>query len=281
MRNLGYYNGEIALIEELKVPMTDRGFYFGDGLYDVAYTRNHIIYALEEHLARFYSGMEQLEITPPMPQEQLHELLCDLVRKVDDGEQLVYWQATRGSGLRTHSFPEPATPANLAIMLRPSPIRPVYTPVRLITAEDKRHHYCHIKTISLLPGILTAEMAHRVGADETVLYRGDRVTECSHSNISILKNGVFITPPADEYMLAGVGRAHLMQACRELGIPVQERIFTVKELFDADELILSSAGSLCLSAYELDGQPVGGKDAQTLRRIREFVVADWLNKTEK
>ncbi len=280
MRNLGYYNGEIALIEEIKVPMTDRGFYFGDGLYDVAYTRNHIIYALDEHLARFYSGMEQLGITPPMPQERLSELLCTLVRKVDNDEQLVYWQATRGSGLRTHSFPEEGKPANLAIMLRPSPIRPIYTPVRLITAEDRRHGYCHIKTISLLPGILTAQMASRMGADETVLHRGDRVTECSHSNISILKNGVFITPPADEYMLAGVGRAHLMQACHALGIPVEERIFTVCELFDADELILSSAGSLCLSACELDGQPVGGKDADTLGRLREYVVADWLNKTE-
>ena len=281
MHNLGYYNGQIGLIEDIRIPMTDRGFYFGDGLYDVAYTRNHIIYALDEHLTRFYSGMEMLEMRPPMPQEQLSALLCDLVRRVEDGEQLLYWQATRGSGLRTHAFDDQGKPSNLAIMVRPSPIRPVYTPVRLITAEDRRHQYCNVKTLSLLPGVLTAQMAARSGADETVLYRGDRVTECSHSNVSMLKDGVFVTPPADRYMLAGVGRAHLMAACGVLGIPVQERSFTLQELFDADEIILSSAGSLCLSAYEMDGKRVGGKDAQTLKKLQDFVVADWLAKTEK
>ena len=280
MQNLGYYNGQIDLIENIKVPMTDRGFYFGDGLYDVAYARNHVIYALDEHLNRFYSGMELLEMRPPMPQEQLRELLCHLVLKVDDGEQLVYWQATRGCGLRTHAFEDEGKPSNLAIMLRPASIRPVYTPVRLITAEDRRHQYCNVKTLSLLPGIMTAQMAARAGADETVLLRDDRVTECSHSNISMLKDGVFVTPPADRFMLAGVGRAHLMAACHELGIDVVERTFTLGELLDADEIILSSAGSLCLSAFELDGRPVGGKAPELLKKLQDFVVADWLKKTE-
>ena len=281
MRNLGYYNGEIGLIEEMKIPMTDRGFYLGDGLYDAAYTRNHIIYALDEHLDRFYAGMDALEIPYPMPREQLSELLCELVGRVDDGEQFVYWQVTRGSGLRVHHFPEQGTPSNLAVMLRPMAIRPVYTPVKLISAEDKRYLYCNIKTISLLPGVLTAEMAVRVGAHETVLHRGERVTECSHTNIGMLKNGTFVTPPADEYILAGVGRAHLIAACHALGVSVQERVFTMQELQDADELILTSAGSLCLSAYELDGKRVGGKDSELLRRLQDYVVADWLQKTEK
>lgn len=280
MRNLGYYNGEIGLIEDMKVPMTDRGLYFGDGIYDATYTRNHIIYALDEHIARFYHNLERLEIAEPMPAEKLSILLCDLVRRVDDGEQFVYWQATRGSALRTHNFPEGEYQSNLMIMLRPMSIKPVYEPIRLVSAEDRRYLYCNMKTLNLLPSVLYAEKAARAGVDETVMYRGDRVTECSHSNVSILKDGVFITPPADEYILPGVGRAHLIAASKTLGIPVEERIFTMQELRDADEIIVSSAGSLCLSACELDGESVGGKDPVTLRKLQDFVVADWLAKTE-
>ena len=280
MRNLGYYNGEIGLIEDMRVPMTDRGLYFGDGIYDAAYTRNHIIYALDEHIARFYTNLARLEIAEPMPAEELSNLLRELVKRVDDDQQFVYWQATRGSALRDHSFPQGEQTSNLMIMLRPVPIKPVYKPIRLVSAEDKRYLYCNMKTLNLLPSVLTAEKAVRAGVDETVMHRGDRVTECSHSNVSILKNGVFITPPADEYILPGVGRAHLIAASKTLGIPVEERIFTMQELRDADEIIVSSAGSLCLSACELDGAPVGGKDPDTLRKLQDFVVADWLAKTE-
>lgn len=280
MRNLGYYNGEIGLIEDMKVPMTDRGLYFGDGIYDAAYTRNHIIYALDEHIARFYLNLKRLEIAEPMPPEELSKLLCELVRRVDADEQFVYWQATRGSALRDHTFPKGEQKSNLMIMLRPVSIKPVYQPIRLISAEDKRYLYCNMKTINLLPSVLTAEMAAKAGADETVMHRGDRVTECSHANVAILKNGAFITPPADEYILPGVGRAHLIAASKTLGIPVEERIFTMQELRDADEIIVSSAGSLCLSARELDGESVGGKDPVTLRKLQDFVVADWLAKTE-
>ena len=130
MKNLGYYNGEIGLIEELKVPMTDRGLYFGDGIYDAAYSRNHIIYALDEHINRFYRNLARLELNFPMSKEQLRDLLCDLVRRVDDGEQFVYWQATRGSALREHVYPENGCgAANLMVMLRPVKIRDKNAPM--------------------------------------------------------------------------------------------------------------------------------------------------------
>lgn len=280
MQNIAYYNGESGPIEQMRVPMTDRGFYFGDGVYDVAYTRNHIIYALDEHVDRFYSCIGQLGINPPMPREQLIELLRSLSAQVDDGEQLVYWQGTRGSGLRNHTYEENDVPCNLTVMIRPAKIKPVYEPIKLVSAEDKRFLYCNIKTICLLPSVLTAQMAQRAGADETVLHRGERVTECSHSNISILKGGHFITPPTDEYILAGIGRAHLMAACEALDIPIEKRIFTMDELREADEIIVSSASALCLSARELDGTPIGGNDQSNLRRLQDYLVNDWLTKTD-
>lgn len=281
MQNIAYYNGEIGAIEELRVPMTDRGFYFGDGIYDVAYARNHIIYALDEHLDRFYRCLAEIDINEPMPREQLRALLCELSQKLDDGEQLVYWQGTRGSGLRVHAYEENDTPGNLTVMIRPAKIKPVYTPIKLISAEDKRYLYCNLKTICLLPSVLTSQMAQRAGVDETVLHRGDRVTECAHSNLSMLKDGVLVTPPSDEYILAGIGRTHLMAAAKTLGIPVEMRVFTMDELKTADEIIVTSASALCLAARELDGERVGGKDAQNLRRLQDYLVNDWLEKTEK
>ena len=279
MQNIAYYNGEIGAIEELRVPMTDRGFYFGDGIYDVAFARNHRIYALDEHIDRFYRCIKQVDIRPPMTKDELRALLISLSKRVDDGEQLIYWQGTRGSGLRLHTYEEDDTPCNLTVMIRPAKLRDTYEPIKLISAEDKRFLYCNIKTICLLPSVLTSQMAKRAGADETVLHRGDRVTECSHSNVSILKDGRFITAPTDEYILPGIARAHLLAACRTLGIPTEERIYTMEELRNADEIIVSSSSSICLSACELDGQAVGGKDRTTLRRLQDYVVNDWLEKT--
>ena len=280
MKNLGYYNGEIGLIEEMKVPMTDRGLYFGDGIYDAAYSRNHIIYALDEHITRFYGNLARLRLNLDLTPDALRTLLCDLVRRVDDGEQFVYWQATRGSALREHAYPENGLgKANLMIMLRPVKIRAKDATMKLISTEDKRYLYCDIKTLSLLPSVLTAQQAKEAGADECVMHRGDRVTECSHSNISLLKNGVFITPPTDCYILPGVGRAHLLAACRVLDIPSEVRPFTMDELRDADELIISSAGLLCCRAIELDGTPVGQKDAATFGKLQDYLFDDWLHQT--
>ena len=281
MRNLGYYNGEIGLIEEMRVPMTDRGFYFGDGIYDAAYSRNHVIYALDEHIDRFFGNLEKLDIRFAMDKAQLRTLLCELSLRVDDGEQFVYWQATRGSALRDHPYPSADVTANLSVMIRPKKVMDIQKKLRLVTAEDKRYLYCNMKTINLLPSVLTAQKATAAGADECVLHRGERVTECSHSNVSMLSGGAFVTPPADEYILPGVGRAHLMAASRALGIPVEERIFTMEELMAADEVIISSAGILGNAAYEIDTVPVGGKDGATLARLQAYVQTDWLEKTTK
>ena len=127
-------------------------------------------------------------------------------------------------------------------------------------------------------GIILAknQLAKEKGCDETVLHRGDIVTECAHSNIHILKDGKFITHPADEYILPGIARAHLIEACRALNIPVEERAFTLDELFVADEVIVSSSGDLCNSAYELDGRAIGEKDEATLGKIQQYIVETWL-----
>jgi D-alanine transaminase len=280
MKTLGYYNGEIGELEELRVPMLDRACYFGDGVYDVVYTRNHKPYALREHIDRLYKSMSILNIHLDMQPDEMEVLIRELIKKVDADEQNVYFQVSRGTGLRDHAVKEHMS-ANLWIMLKPMPIRDTYKKANLISLEDKRFLYCNMKTLNLIPAVLYSTAVEGGGYDEAVLHRNGRVTECAHSNISILKDGVLRTAPADEYILAGIGRAHLIRKCKAFGIPVCEEPYTLDELMEADEIIVTSAGSLCIAAGTVDGKAVGGKAPELLRRLQDSLMADYYNATEK
>lgn len=278
MKTLGYYNGKFDELEKMTVPMLDRVCYFGDGIYDATYSRNHIIYALDEHIDRFYNSAALLDIHIPHTKEEMKAILCEMVKKVDDGSQFVYIQATRGTGIRNHVY-DKNEKANIWIMLRSANVKNTYEKIKLITLEDKRFLYCNIKTLNLIPSVLYATQTAEAGCDEAVLHRGERVTECAHSNVSILKNGVFKTAPTDEYILPGIARAHLIEMCRRFGIPVDETPFTVSEMMAADEVIVSSSGSFCLAASEIDGKPVGGKAPELLKKLQDALVEDFLTKT--
>ena len=180
MENLGYYNGKFGLLEEMTVPMLDRVCYFGDGVYDATYSRNHNIFALDEHIERFYNSAGLLGIKIPYSKEQVKEILKDMVSKVDSGEQFVYWQITRGTGMRNHAFPGDEVPANLWIMLKPLNIKDMSKKLKLITLEDTRFLHCNIKTLNLLPSVMASQKTEEAGCQESVLHRGDRVTECAH-----------------------------------------------------------------------------------------------------
>jgi D-alanine transaminase len=280
MKNLGYYNGEIGLIEDIKIPMLDRTCVFGDGIYDATYSRNHIIYNLKEHVDRFFSSAAKLRMEVPMTKEELSALLSDLVKRVDDGEQFVYFQLTRGSAPRNHVFPE-GVKANLWVMLRPGKIKDNDVPIKLITVEDTRFFHCDIKTLNLIPSVMASQKALEAGCDESVFHRGDIVTECAHSNVSIIENGKFVTHPTDNLILPGIARANLIKMCNKLGIPVVEEEFTLDRLMNADEVIVSSSGSFCLSASHIDGKEVGGKAPEILKALRAELVADFVKETDK
>ena len=268
MENIGYYNGKTGLIEEMTIPMGDRSVYFGDGVYDATYSVNHIIFALEEHLDRFYNSCRLLEIPAPMEREELKAALYDCVRKVDDPNQFVYWQSTRGSGLRNHAFP--GTKSNLLIYCLPCEMKDMAQKYKLISMEDTRFLHCNIKTLNLIPSVMASQRAQE---------KGDLVTECAHSNVSILKDGVFITHQLDNLVLPGISRKHLLEICREKGIPVEERDYTMGELRAADEVIVSSSGAQCMAACELDGAPVGGKDPALLKVLQDACREKLLRET--
>jgi D-alanine transaminase len=275
METLGYYNGKTGPLETMMVPMNDRASWFGDGVYDAAAAANHVIFALDEHIDRFYHSAAQVFIQPPLSKQALADLLRSLVPQVDSPNQLVYWQLTRGTAPRSHAFPEGASP-NLWITLRHYALSDVRKKIRLITVEDTRFFLCHIKTLNLLPNVLAIEQAKQAGCDEAVLHRGDRVTECAHSNVHILKDGVFRTAPTDNLILPGIARAHLIAQCKRLGVPVDESPFTLAQLFDADEVIVSNAGDLCTAASHLDGRTVGGKAPALLGKLQDALEEEFL-----
>ena len=280
MKTLGYYNGKIDELDRITVPMLDRACYFGDGVYDVTFCRNYKIYKLREHVERIFHSAALLKIYPEITPDALCDLVEGLVKKLDSDALWVYLQFSRGTDYRNHAFPEQATP-NLWIMLKPAQIKDTYRHLRVITKPDTRALHCNIKSLNLLPSVLATQECVDAGVDECILHRNGIVTECAHSNVSILKNGTLITHPANEYILAGTGRAHLMSACRHFDIPVLERTYTLDELKAADEVILTSASALCMRIVEVDGTPVGQKAPHTLKTLQDYLLADFMTETAK
>lgn len=278
MKNLGYYNGKFGEIEEMSIPMNDRVCFFGDGVYDATYSRNYKIFTLDEHVDRFYNSASLLGMNITETKEELKAILNEMVSKMDTGENFVYWQVTRGTAIRNHVFPENAK-TNLWITISHKDIVDTYKKVRLITMEDTRFFHCNIKTLNLIPSVIASEKAKQAGCDETIFHRGERVTECAHSNVHIIKDGVFRTAPTDNLILPGIARAHLIKACKKLSIPVSEEPYTLTELMNADEIIISSAGSLCLAAEEIDGKRVGGKAPEILKRLQDEVLREFMEET--
>ncbi len=279
MKNLGYYNGKYDELEKMSIPMNDRSHWFGDGVYDAGPARNYHIFALDEHVDRFFNSAALLDITMPIGKQELKNLLNDLVKKVDTGNLFVYYQVTRGTGIRNHAFPE--GPANLWVMLIPAEIADGSTPIQVITAPDTRFFHCNIKTLNLIPSVMAAEKAKKHGCKETILYRpGGRVTECAHSNCHIIQDGKLFTAPTDELILPGIARAHLIRQAKRLGIAVSETPYTLDELRAAEEILVTSSSNLCLRVNQLDGAPVGGRQPELYEKLRRAVLDEFLEATK-
>ena len=269
MENIAYYNGKISLIEDMMIPMNERSSYFGDGVYDAMFTVDHVPLQLDDHLRRFYRSAKKIEIDIPMPFEELRAMVLDFCRKIDSPDAMAYVQATRGVGMRGHAYRFAGNTPSLWVWVKPDMLDPMDRSYKAITMEDTRYFHCDIKTINLLPAVIYTQRAEEAGCDETILHRGDRVTECAHSNVHILKDGALKTAPCDNLILPGIMRAHRIAQCKAMGIPVIEEPFTVQEMMEADEIFFTSASALCCRIEEIDGQKVGGRDPERIARIQK------------
>lgn len=248
--------------------MLDRGMYFGDGVYEATFAINNKIFALEDHLDRLYSSAALLDINIPNTRKEISDLLEELTSKVDSKVKFIYWKITRGTAPRKHIYPK-GIKGNLYITITPfSDVRVSDKKLKLITVEDTRFLHCNIKTLNLVPNIMASQKAEEAGCDEAIFHRGDIVTEASHSNVHIIKNGVFKTHPTNNLILPGISRKHIIDICIENNIKVDETPFTVKEMMEADEVLVTSSSKLIVPASEIDGVPVGGKASSMVKLLQ-------------
>ncbi len=279
-KTVGYYNGTIGPLEEMMVPMGDRALYFGDGIYEATCVANRIPFALDDHLDRMYNSLRLLEIPFTMSREEVKVELQKVIDAAEDSPvHFLYWQISRGVAMRNHPFPSADVKPTLMIYIKPHTMKPLDKPYHLISMEDIRFKLCNIKTLNLIPSVLANQRAVEQGCDEAVLHRGSRVTECAHSNISILKDGILRTAPADELILPGITRKHLLVLAREHGIPTLEKPFSMVELMNADEIIVTSSSALCMKAASIDRIPVGGKDPKRLKLLQDAYLEKFQRET--
>ncbi|WP_424161888.1 D-amino-acid transaminase [Bacillus amyloliquefaciens] len=251
-------NGQLIDREEAAVDIEDRGYQFGDGVYEVIRVYNGALFGLREHIVRLFRSAAEIGIALPFSAEDIEWDLQKLVQenKLIDGG--VYIQTTRGKAPRKHQYDkglEPQTTAYTFSVKKPENEQKVGA--QAITAEDKRWLRCDIKSLNLLYNVMIKQKAYEAGAYEAVLIRDGAVTEGTSSNVYAVINGIVRTHPANELILNGITRIKLLELMKENGIEVREKPLTEDELRGADEIFISSTTSELIPIVTLDGKPVG------------------------
>lgn len=279
METNAYYNGTFTSRENLKIPLSDRAIFFGDGIYDAAIGRNGKIFMLDDHIERFFKNAAELDIPPNVTKEELRKILLFLAKESKHECYFVYFQLSRYSDERIHSYPSTTKSNLLATVTKQAPPSLDKT-LKLTLCKDLRHEMCHVKTLNLLPAVIASHKADTIEKDEAVLHRNGIVTECAHSNVHIVQNSVLITHPLDNHILPGISRKHLISVCKEMGIEVREREFSVYELFKADEVLVSSSSKLAIPASSIDYVELPQKNNSVGRKICEKMLSDFVKFTE-
>lgn len=254
--SIAYLNGEFVPLAEAKVPVLDRGFIFGDGVYEVVPAFSGLLFRLEQHLMRLERSLAAARIANPMSRAQWTALLEMLMAKNPaDGNQSLYLQVTRGVARRDHVLSEAVTPTVFA-MVSPVTARN-REPVAAILCQDIRWQWCQIKAIALLPNVLLRLQAQDAGAYEAILIRDGRLTEGATSNIFVVSAGVAKTPPHAPHLLPGVTRDLIVELLRAHGLPHAETEVSEEEVRGADEVWMTSSTREIVPVVQLDGEPVG------------------------
>lgn len=259
MSGIVYLNGEYLPADEARVPVLDRGFIFGDGVYEVIPAYNGKLFRLDEHLQRLENSLQATRIPGPFDREEWRAILEALVRKNGGGDQSVYLQVTRGIAAREHGFPEKVKPT---VFIMCNPLQAVDDRIReagvcAITLEDSRWKHCDIKAITLLPNILLRQQAVDAGCTEAILVRDGLVTEGAASNVFMVRDGQIRTPPKSRQLLPGITRDLVVELARQHGLDCREQDIPVATLAEADEIWLTSSTKEILPVTHLDGRPVG------------------------
>ena len=268
--NTVYLNGEFLPLEEAKVPVLDRGFIYGDGIYELIPVYAGRPLRLKEHLARLQRSLDAIRLANPHTDAEWAALIDAMIAKNGSGDIYVYFQITRGVAKRDHAFPKD-TPPTVFMMASPLPTPPreqVENGVACVTMQDNRWLRCDIKAISLLGNVLLRQAALDAGGAEAVMFRDGLLTEGSASNILVARDGKLLAPPKDHLILPGVTYDLVLELDAKYGVPFEVREITEAEVRSADELLLTSSTKEVLAITQLDGKPVGnGKPGPIFRQL--------------
>ena len=275
-----YLNGEFMPIAEAKIPVLDRGFIFGDGVYEVIPVYSRKAFRLAEHLQRLQHSLDGIRLANPHSNGEWAAIIGELIARNETQDQYLYLHITRGAAKRDHAFPNPPVRPTVFMMSNPLTVPPAAllgSGVACITAPDNRWLRCDIKAISLLPNVLLRQMAVDAGCAEPILIRAgsDReppfMTEGAARNIFVVKHGTLLAPPKDQLMLPGITYDVILEIAAANGIPLEVRRIAAAEVHAADELLLTSSTKEVLAITQLDGKPVGnGKPGAMFARLHQL-----------
>lgn len=255
-----YLNGEWIKLADAKVSVLDRGFIFGDGIYEVVSLYNKKPFRIEQHLDRLERSLAKVRIADPLGRQGWKDLIAKLAATLPNPDQFIYFQITRGVAPRDFSFPtEKVEPTIFAIT---SPFKPVPQNQRdngmsLVKLPDLRWLRCDIKSVSLLGAVLAKQESLDEGVDDCVMFRDGYLTESSSANVWIVKDGKMLAPPKDNLILEGIRYGLMQELAEEAGVPFEVRRITEAEVDGADEILITSATREVVAGTQLNGKPVG------------------------
>ena len=265
-----YLNGEFVALDNARISVLDRGFIYGDGVYEVVPIYGRQPFRMPQHLRRLQYSLDGIRLANPHTEKQWDTLIHELAAKQPFPDQALYLQVTRGVAKRDHSFP-PGVPPTVFMMSNPLPLpsrEQIEDGVAVVTAEDNRWHRCDLKTTSLVANVLMRQLAVDHNAVETIMFRNGYLTEASASNVLIVKHGTVIAPPKDHLILPGITYDAALEVARDAGIPVEVRKVTGAEALAAEEMWLSSSTKEVLAVTRVDGAPFGdGVPGPVFRKV--------------
>ena len=271
-----YLNGQFLPLEEAKISVLDRGFIYGDGVYELVPVYGRRPYRLRQHLARLQRSLDGIRLANPHTDDEWEAIIAGLIGRMAFADQGVYLQVTRGAAKRDHAFPAGVAPT-VFMMSNPLALpsrEQIERGVAVVTAADERWLHCDLKTISLLGNVLARQLAVDAGATETVLFRNGYLTEASASNVLLVRDGVIVAPPKDNQILPGITYDVAFELAREAGLPIEVRAVSKDEALAADEMWLSSSTKEVLAVTSVDGRPLGGgKPGPVFRKVHALFQA--------
>jgi D-alanine transaminase len=260
MGELAYVNGVFGPIAEAKVSIEDRGFQFGDGIYEVIATYDGRLFLVEQHMRRLRRSAAGIALDYDFEGRPLEPIIMEGLRRSELRDALIYIQVTRGDAPRSHTIPAGLTPT-VVMTFKPLPSLPEdlrRRGAKVITMLDNRWANCYIKAITLLPNILAKNEALRHGYDDAIFVTaGGEVRECTSANIFLVTGGRLLIPPRNEFILHGVTQGFLIECAEAIGVPVREAPVPVESLRRADEVFMSGTAAEVLAITSIDDWPVG------------------------